>query len=121
MAEIIGEKEGQAKRLGEKLRSKRDKVFGGLKIARAGGNERIAKWRVFQTEPKNDEKLRTLRTLRTSSYPTRNLEKLDAISQVTPKSENKPKICELSVGLYNAPQSPQSPHENADENDEVTF
>ncbi len=46
MADIIGEKEGQAARLGKKLFEKRDKVFNGFKISRAAGNTRIAKWRI---------------------------------------------------------------------------
>lgn len=121
MASLIGEKEGQATRLGRMLLSKRDKVFGGLKIARATGNARIAKWRVFQIEPKNDGKVRDVRDVRDSLYPTRNLEKLDTNSQETPKSENKPKIRELSLELCNDPHNPHNPHESADEGDEVTI
>jgi len=52
LAALIGEKEGQAARLGRELLKKRDKVFSSLKISRAAGNARIAKWRVSSTDPK---------------------------------------------------------------------
>jgi hypothetical protein len=121
MASLIGEKEGQATRLGKMLLSKRDKVFHGFKIARAVGNARIAKWRVFQIEPKNTENVRDVRDVRDTLYPTRNLVNLDANSQKTTKDENKPKICGLSLRASSVPHNPHNPHESADENDEVSI
>jgi hypothetical protein len=55
LAEIIGEKEGQATRLGKMLLSKRDKVFNSFKISRIAVNAKVPKWRVSPLESKTPE------------------------------------------------------------------
>ena len=58
LAAMIGEKDGQARRFGQKLTQKRDKVFANFKICRADEKEGgTAKWRISATtKPKSPEK-----------------------------------------------------------------
>lgn len=109
MADIIGEKDGQATRLGKMLRSKRDKVFGGFKISRSSGSTNVAKWRVSQNQPENTKNNRVSRDNRDTLYPTRNPVFL------SPNQENNNEVTKrgLSDTPYSDPTNPINPIETA--------
>jgi len=114
LSAMIGEKDGQAARLGRELLKKRDKVFDGLKISRAVGNARIAKWRVSPIQPKTPQNVRDVRDVRDTPYPTRNLEKLEFNSINAPQVEIKTKKSGLSDTPSTTPHIPHIPQESAE-------
>ncbi len=110
LAALVGEKEGQSTRLGNMLLAKRDKVFCGLKILRATGKSRVAKWRVSPVEPKNTEKspetpqkVQAERDERDNLYPTRKPDFL-------PKDDNTHTKSGVSYTATSDPLNPLSLH-----------